>query len=165
MIELAPSSICTGCFACVNACAHQAIAMIADKEGFLQPVINTERCVECGICSKKCLVLNSIRKELSKQEAYAVISHHDRTLSSSGGASVNFNKMFTIVQNPLSDLNSCVNTILSKLDLKDRILINDGKHQFNLELNIDYKRINEELEVWREDSWNFFVDSLQAKEI
>lgn len=79
--------------------------------------------------------------------------------------SVNFNKMFTVVQNPLSDLNSRVNTILSKLNLKDRILINDGKHQFNLELNIDYKRVNKELEVWREDSWNFLVDSLQTKEI
>lgn len=86
MIELAPSLICTGCFACVNVCAHQAVAMVADEEGFLQPVINAERCVECGVCSKKCPALNPIRKELFKQEAYAVISHHDRTLSSSGGA-------------------------------------------------------------------------------
>lgn len=31
---------CTGCMACANVCAHNAIQFKADKEGFVRPVIN-----------------------------------------------------------------------------------------------------------------------------
>lgn len=86
MIKLADKFHCTGCSACANSCAHQAIMMASDEEGFLQPVINQEKCVECGLCTKHCSVLNPVKVELIKQTAYAVISNKDRTVSSSGGA-------------------------------------------------------------------------------
>ena len=84
--RLATHTDCTGCSSCANACAHYAIEMRADAEGFLQPFIDAEKCVECGLCVKKCPVLNPLEIKLNKQIAYAVINYEDRTVSSSGGA-------------------------------------------------------------------------------
>ena len=86
MIVLASNKTCTGCSACFNICPQQAIQMQADKEGFLQPFINQEKCIECGLCVKHCPVINPINTKKLKQEAYAMISNKDRNVSSSGGA-------------------------------------------------------------------------------
>ena len=86
MIELASPKSCTACQACVNVCPKHAISMCPDKEGFLQPVINREECIECGSCQRKCPALNDLRFMPKEQRAYALISNQDRTLSSSGGA-------------------------------------------------------------------------------
>ncbi len=45
---------CYGCSACEKACPKKAITLVADREGFLYPVINKELCVECGICKSVC---------------------------------------------------------------------------------------------------------------
>lgn len=80
---------CTGCSACANVCNHKAITMIADEEGFLQPHINQEICIECGLCVKSCPII-SLQTEFNpfkeNQTAYALISNQDRKISSSGGA-------------------------------------------------------------------------------
>lgn len=88
MILLADKNNCTGCSSCANICNHKAIAMITDEEGFLQPKINQELCIECGLCAKVCPILhsNAQKVEIGNQEAYALISHQDRKVSSSGGA-------------------------------------------------------------------------------
>ncbi|MBQ8361084.1 MAG: Coenzyme F420 hydrogenase/dehydrogenase, beta subunit C-terminal domain [Bacteroidaceae bacterium] len=89
MIQLANRLDCTGCSACANICGHNAIAMVADEEGFLQPQIDKEQCVECGLCAKSCPIVSSkseIPSDKEKQTAYALISYEDRTVSSSGGA-------------------------------------------------------------------------------
>lgn len=86
MTELANKKECTGCSACMNACAKGAITMITDNEGFLQPDINTDKCVECGLCRKVCPVLSPLKRELTNQKVYAFIDYKDRKKSSSGGA-------------------------------------------------------------------------------
>lgn len=83
---------CTGCGACSSSCPKNCIEMVADKNGFFVPRINTPLCVECGICEKVCPVLNitkdSVRK-LSEHttEAYAVqaLDVKIKKDSSSGG--------------------------------------------------------------------------------
>lgn len=50
---------CTGCGACANVCPKNAIEMQPDNNGFLRPFCNTERCIECGQCMKKCQVLDT----------------------------------------------------------------------------------------------------------
>ena len=85
-IQLADKLHCTGCAACANSCSHKAITMQPDEEGFLQPDINTNLCVECGLCMNRCPVLKPLDIALSNQIAYAVISKIDRKVSSSGGA-------------------------------------------------------------------------------
>lgn len=89
MIKLADNYNCTGCSACANVCSHKAIIMVADEEGFLQPHITQEKCIECGLCIKSCPILLSEDIGYSNKEeqtAYALISYQDRKRSSSGGA-------------------------------------------------------------------------------
>ncbi len=87
MIELADKLRCTGCAACANVCTRQAITMQRDTEGFLQPYIDSEKCVECGLCTKRCPVLHPVDTCADiQQEVYALINHKDRKVSSSGGA-------------------------------------------------------------------------------
>lgn len=45
---------CSGCTACSFVCTHNAITMEPDKLGFLYPHIDNEKCIDCGLCVKKC---------------------------------------------------------------------------------------------------------------
>lgn len=87
MPTLASPETCTGCAACQNACAHSAITMTADAEGFLAPNVDNNKCVECKLCEKVCPVISPIQdKGVIHPRAYAVWSEPDRKVSSSGGA-------------------------------------------------------------------------------
>lgn len=76
--------------------------------------------------------------------------------------SINFNKPFTTIQNPLSDLNSRVDTILTKLDLKERLYIDDGRAFNQTVLQIDYTTVNQKLSEWRKESMNFLINALNT---
>lgn len=68
--------------------------MLADKEGFLQPIVDTEKCAECGLCSKSCPVLAyDSSNSFPTPKAFASWHFEDRTLSSSGGAFSSFARM------------------------------------------------------------------------
>ena len=87
MIKLADKYHCTGCSACASSCWVNAITMVRDEEGFLQPAINPGICRECGACQQHCPELHPLKRlNYSCQEVYAFISKTDRTKSSSGGA-------------------------------------------------------------------------------
>ena len=49
---------CYGCGLCKNICPKNAIEMKENEDGFLNPVIDASKCVNCGLCEKKCLYLN-----------------------------------------------------------------------------------------------------------
>ena len=53
---LCAPDICTGCSACASICPQDAITMTADKEGFLQPIVDSSRCIECLVCETTCPV-------------------------------------------------------------------------------------------------------------
>ena len=86
MISLAAYTDCTGCSACYAACAKGAISMTPDSEGFLRPVIDSAKCVNCGLCveASPVLVRPAPRKPLS---VFAAKANDDelRMRSSSGG--------------------------------------------------------------------------------
>lgn len=52
-------TLCTGCGACAQICKHRALKMMPDEEGFLYPKLNSENCVECGLCNSICPVTGS----------------------------------------------------------------------------------------------------------
>ena len=52
--SITPPQECTGCALCANVCAHDAIRMKWNMEGFLVPEVNTEACINCGACVKNC---------------------------------------------------------------------------------------------------------------
>ena len=45
-------SLCTGCAACFNACASNAIRMVEDSEGFEYPEIDEKIYIRCLKCLK-----------------------------------------------------------------------------------------------------------------
>ena len=78
--------LCTGCAACYNACPVSAISMQPDTKGFLYPVINQEKCIDCGLCQKTCPQIDR-RKPCQEGVLFAAIAIDDnlRKKSSSGG--------------------------------------------------------------------------------
>lgn len=58
MIKIDKKEDCCGCNACVQRCPKHCIAMVEDQEGFSYPRINSNLCVDCGLCEKVCPKLN-----------------------------------------------------------------------------------------------------------
>lgn len=86
MITLAAVAQCSGCAACKAACPKQAIAMVADHEGFLRPQIDAEKCVQCHACEHACPVLHPGEPDATPT-CYAARTKDEvlRMVSSSGG--------------------------------------------------------------------------------
>lgn len=79
---------CYGCNACFNICPTKAISTHEDEEGFLYPVIDNEKCTNCGLCKRTCPIYH--HKDCQpdfNQKVYAVKhkTESTRLLSSSGG--------------------------------------------------------------------------------
>lgn len=88
---------CTGCSACVSVCAHSAISMQVDSEGFSYPQVNLESCVNCGLCRKVCPIPEHFVTNFTSPAVYAAYLKNpvQRERSSSGGLFYAFAK-FTI---------------------------------------------------------------------
>ena len=89
MPVLANLDNCCGCSACANKCAKGAISMIPNVEGFLHPVVDTVKCVECGLCEKVCPALDPAVSISDFSPFALVLQHKDdniRYQSTSGGA-------------------------------------------------------------------------------
>ncbi len=86
MARLCDPILCSGCTACASVCPYGCISMEPDNEGFRRPVIDAGRCVECGLCSKACPVLNT-PSTTRLPLAYAAKSKDEtvRSVSTSGG--------------------------------------------------------------------------------
>lgn len=91
MEEICNKKDCTGCFACYNACPKNAIEMKEDEYGRIYPVIDQEKCINCGLCKKTCPQLNpvSFREPIT---AYAMYNKNSdiRQASTSGAAATTF---------------------------------------------------------------------------
>lgn len=86
MINIKEPKDCCGCNACAQRCPKHCIILTEDHEGFLYPKVNTELCIECGLCEKVCPVINQKPKK-GPLEVYAAINPDEqiRKESSSGG--------------------------------------------------------------------------------
>lgn len=75
---------CYGCGACEQICGHDALHLIANKEGFLYPEINTDKCTNCGLCERVCPIdvnpRGSVKQTIAAQYQDASVMN-----SASGG--------------------------------------------------------------------------------
>lgn len=78
---------CCGCRACEQICAHKAISMKEDEEGFLYPSLDESLCINCHLCEKVCPIHNAIKTLNDDGCAYATQNRRTDELmtSSSGG--------------------------------------------------------------------------------
>lgn len=82
---------CCGCKACGDICAKNAITFHTDQEGIWYPMVDKDKCVDCGLCEKVCPVLHPDFSELgnsSKPTTYILQAPDatDRLASASGAA-------------------------------------------------------------------------------
>lgn len=81
---------CYGCRACKDACPADAISMSEDKEGFLYPEIDQEKCIHCDKCKKVCIYHQKSSKnghEEGLPAVYAAYAKEEQVVeeSTSGG--------------------------------------------------------------------------------
>lgn len=88
-MKLIDKKLCTGCGACVNACPFDALTMVADAEGFLQPRVDSILCVDCGKCARACPLLLQLKapEQIEKKPLCGCSDDEDVwQTSASGGA-------------------------------------------------------------------------------
>lgn len=66
MIQITNKVDCCGCNACGDICPKEAIAFKTDIEGFWYPVVDKEKCIDCGLCEKTCPIIHA--QELKKND-------------------------------------------------------------------------------------------------
>ena len=77
---------CCGCTACVHSCPRKCISLRPDEEGFLYPIIDQDKCINCGLCERVC-PMEEVFINNKEQFGYAVVNRDGEVLkaSSSGG--------------------------------------------------------------------------------
>lgn len=85
---------CYGCMLCVNKCPVGAIGHIQDDCGFVFSQIDSEKCVECGLCEELCIANHPPIEEKPIKRAYSavLVNRQDLLRSASGGAAYGFGK-------------------------------------------------------------------------
>ena len=81
-------SECCGCSVCSQVCPKNAISMITDLEGFRYPEINTNLCIDCGLCRKSCPLNKRVCRNADENQLFYEVKNknlEERMRSRSGG--------------------------------------------------------------------------------
>lgn len=95
MIQFDFDKDCCGCTACANSCNHGAITMKPNNEGFIMPVVDTSKCINCGLCDQACPHVNTSTdisrfslESFKGKKAYLYFSKNKRRKESASGGLV-----------------------------------------------------------------------------
>lgn len=105
MISNKDKAQCSGCTACEAICVHKAIKMKPDALGFLYPMIDVKKCINCGLCDKVCAFNDyyDITSNLSEPKFYGArhLNIHEVNKSRSGG-------VFAALSDEILRLDGCI---------------------------------------------------------
>lgn len=84
---------CTSCQICASVCPTNAITISLSTEGFYRPFVNSNKCIDCSLCTKYCYKYDnaileiSQDSDLSKKQLYSAWAKDDSILrkTTSGG--------------------------------------------------------------------------------
>lgn len=78
---------CCGCTACYAVCPKGAIMMQEDYEGFKYPVVDKNKCIDCGLCCKVCPLDKKLENVIAPAASFACTAKDGNFAkqSSSGG--------------------------------------------------------------------------------
>ena len=128
-ISILDKNNCTGCRMCEQICPVNAIKMIENSEGFIEPYVNKEKCINCGLCANRCPQLNSVKcTRLEKIEAYAAKNKNvsEQKTSSSGG-------IFSAIANYIIENNGVVyGSVFNDKFVVEHIRVNNKEDLFKL---------------------------------
>lgn len=85
---------CTGCTLCASICPFDAIKMVEDKEGFVVPLVDNEKCKECGKCAKSCPSIYPLEKRYPLNSVLCLSKDKQIENSASGGLFFTISKYF-----------------------------------------------------------------------
>lgn len=79
MPKLASKKTCTGCMGCLDRCPKAAISIQQGKDGHRYIKLDSELCIECGLCEKVCPVVNDLEwgSENLESKFFAAWSNDD----------------------------------------------------------------------------------------
>lgn len=95
--QIVESGDCTACSSCLHSCPEKAISFRVDRFGFDYPEIDSKKCVNCGLCLKKCHVETKMsQKSVYPKKAYIAYAKNRKTsrLSASGGGFISVSSAF-----------------------------------------------------------------------
>ena len=149
-IEEVPINDCCGCSSCAQKCPKGAIKMEENKEGFLYPVIDKEKCINCGLCSRVCPQLKKIvEKAKGYPKAYAMRNKNIDELSKSASGGI-----FSVLANYVIDndgvvfgavYDSSFNINHVKANTKEELFPMRGSKYVQSNINNSYKAAEESL--------------------
>lgn len=80
---------CTSCQLCGAVCPTSAISIRLNTDGFYRPVINSDKCIDCGLCVQNCYKFDTDIKQsdLSGKKIYAAWANDSKVIeeTTSGG--------------------------------------------------------------------------------
>lgn len=153
--EIVEENRCYGCELCANSCPTSAITM-EFINGFKQPVVNKQKCINCGKCYKVCIARDNVRTKNSSTLKYYYGYTSDKEAlhnSASGGAAF---EMYKII---LSHFNGIVYGVLyneesgipeyTRVDSLDKISKLQGTKYAQATKGSIYKLIKKDLDESR----------------
>lgn len=152
MIKIEDKSKCCGCEACFNKCPKDAIKMVEDEEGFRYPVIDKDKCINCGLCEKVCQYINQLDNIKTENEIYALtLKDIKKNLSTTVAFVYNVSKKFIldggIVYSAIYNENmEVVHTRISNLQDLEKIR---GSKYVQSKINDSLKKIKEDLKDYK----------------
>ncbi len=150
-MQICEAKLCTGCSACANICPKQCITIEKDRDGFLRPQIDEEKCIQCMSCVSHCPQNNSIRlNRYSNPTVFAAYSSNSKQMkvSTSGG-------IFPILAEHIIEQGGCVygaqmqndfSVNFTRIKEKSEIIKLQGSKYVQSNIDMIYKSVLKDLQ-------------------